>query len=64
MKEYIVLQDFKGSKTGADCTKFAKDAKIIHDELGDDLAQVALDEKWIKQEEVKPKQQPKRTRKK
>ena len=48
MKNYIVLEKFKGSLTGSDVVLFKKDQKVTESDLGGDLLGVALEEKWIK----------------
>lgn len=52
MKKYEVIQDFKGSPDGHTVIQFAKDSEIDHAVMGDSLAAVALEEKWVK--EIKP----------
>lgn len=46
--KYEVTQPFKGSPDGHSVIAFNKGDEIEHDKLGDDLAEVALGEKWIK----------------
>src|SRR5574340_380925 len=48
MKKYEVMQDFKGSPDGHTVIQFTKGSEIDHAELGDDLASVALSQKWVK----------------
>lgn len=48
MKKYEVMQDFKGSPDGHTVIQFTKGGEIDHADLGDDLAGVALSEKWVK----------------
>lgn len=53
MPKYIVQKDFKGSPDGHTVIQFVKGEEVAHAKLGDDLAKVALDEKWIKKAVVK-----------
>lgn len=48
MSKYEVIQDFKGSPDGHTVIQFTKGSEIDRAELGDDLAGVALAEKWVK----------------
>lgn len=54
MQKYIVQKDFKGSPDGHTVIQFVKGEEVAYAKLGDDLAKVALDEKWIKKALVKP----------
>lgn len=47
-KKYDVLQDFKGSPDGHTVIQFTKGSEIDHADMGDDLAGVAVSEKWVK----------------
>lgn len=44
--KYKLIKSFKGSPDGAHTIEFDK-PEIEHSELGDDLAQVAMNEDWI-----------------
>lgn len=54
MPKYNVQRDFKGSPDGHTVIQFAKGEEVAHAKLGDDLAKVALEEKWIKKTVTKP----------
>ncbi|MBL4744223.1 MAG: hypothetical protein JKX87_06260 [Cycloclasticus sp.] len=54
MSNFTVIKAFKGSTTGANCISFAKGQPVTQEQLGDDLVNVALAEKWIKKA-AKPK---------
>lgn len=58
MKKYQVIKKggFKGSPNGAVTVSFSEGATLSHAEMGDELAKVALKEKWIKA--IKEKEQP------
>lgn len=48
MKQFIVVEGFKGSTTGANCIDFTVDQRVTDEQLGEDLTAVALEGKWIK----------------
>lgn len=57
MNKYQVIKKggFKGSPNGAVTVNFIEGATVSHTELGDELAKVALKEKWIKViKEIRP----------
>lgn len=45
---YKVLENFKGSPNGAIVISYKKGESVDHADLGDDLAETARAEKWIK----------------
>jgi len=50
MKEYCIIESFRGSNTGAIVTDFKAGTKAF---MSDELAKVAFEEKYI--QEIKPK---------
>ena len=52
--KYTVIETFKGSPTGATTHLYQKGDEIEHEQLGADLAAIALKEKWIKKKRTPP----------